>query len=97
MQIGRPCAIIAAAKASGCDAVHPGYGFLSERADFGRRCAQADLIFVGPVPAHLELFGDKARARAAAVAADVPVIHGMDRAVSLLEAQRSSRPCAAAR
>jgi acetyl/propionyl-CoA carboxylase alpha subunit len=74
-------AVIAAAKASGCDAVHPGYGFLSERADFAR------LIFVGPTPEHLELFGDKARARTAAVAADVPVIHGMDRAVSLQEAQ----------
>ena len=80
-------AVIAAAKASGCDAVHPGYGFLSERADFARRCAKAGLIFVGPTPGHLELFGDKARARTAAVAADVPVIHGMDRAVSLQEAQ----------
>jgi acetyl/propionyl-CoA carboxylase alpha subunit len=80
-------AIIAAAKASGCDAVHPGYGFLAERADFARRCAKAGLIFVGPAPAHLELFGDKPRARTAAVAADVPVIRGMDRAVSLNEAE----------
>jgi acetyl/propionyl-CoA carboxylase alpha subunit len=51
-------AVIAAAKASGCDAVHPGYGFLSERAEFARRCAKAGLIFVGPPPEHLELFGD---------------------------------------
>ena len=80
-------AVIAAAKASGCDAVHPGYGFLSERADFARRCATAGLLFVGPAPAHLELFGDKARARIAAIAADVPVICGIDRAVSLQEAQ----------
>jgi len=80
-------AIIAAAKASGCDAVHPGYGFLAERADFALRCAKAGLIFVGPSPSHLELFGDKAQARTAAVAADVPVIRGMDRAVSLQEAQ----------
>ncbi|HUB15284.1 MAG TPA: carboxyl transferase domain-containing protein [Acetobacteraceae bacterium] len=80
-------AIIAAAQASGCDAIHPGYGFLSERAEFARRCAQAGLIFIGPAPAHLELFGDKARARTAAVAADVPVIRGMDRAVSLAEAR----------
>jgi acetyl/propionyl-CoA carboxylase alpha subunit len=79
--------IIATAKASGCDAVHPGYGFLSERADFARRCAKAGLIFVGPSPEHLELFGDKARARMVAVAADVPVIRGIDRAVSLEEAQ----------
>jgi acetyl/propionyl-CoA carboxylase alpha subunit/acetyl-CoA carboxylase carboxyltransferase component len=80
-------AIIAVANASGCDAVHPGYGFLAERPDFARRCAQAGLIFVGPSPTHLELFGDKARARLAAVAADVPVIRGMDRAVSLQEAE----------
>jgi hypothetical protein len=76
-------AIIAAAKASGCDAVHPSNGFLAERADFARRCTKAGLIFVGPAPAHLELFGDKAWARTAAVAADVPVIRGMDSAVSL--------------
>jgi len=80
-------AIIAAARDTGCDAIHPGYGFLSERADFARRCAQAGLTFVGPAPEHLELFGDKARARKAAVAADVPVIRGMDRAVSMPEAQ----------
>jgi acetyl/propionyl-CoA carboxylase alpha subunit len=55
-------AIIAAAKTSGSDAVHPGYGLLAERADFARRCTKAGLIFVGPAPAHLELFGDKARA-----------------------------------
>ncbi len=80
-------AIIAAAKTCRCDAVHPGYGFLSERADFARRCAKAGLIFVGPTPAHLELFGDKARARMGAIAADVPVIRGVDRAASLKEAQ----------
>ena len=80
-------AIIAAAKVSGCDAIHPGYGFLAERADFGRRCADAGLIFIGPAPAHLELFGDKARARVAAAAAAVPVIRGVDRAVSLEEAR----------
>jgi acetyl/propionyl-CoA carboxylase alpha subunit len=84
-------AIIATAKTSGCDAVHPGYGFLSESADFARRCVEVGLIFVGSAPAHL-VFGDKARARTAAVAADVPVIRGMDRAVSLKERRRSSRP-----
>ena len=80
-------AVIAAAKASGCDAIHPGYGFLSEQAAFARRCAEAGLTFIGPAPEHLELFGDKARARTAAVAADVPVIRGMDHAVSLEEAR----------
>jgi acetyl/propionyl-CoA carboxylase alpha subunit len=53
----------AAATASGCDAIHPGYGFLAKRADFARMCAEVGLTFVGPDVAHLELFGDKARAR----------------------------------
>jgi len=79
--------LIAAAKAAACDAVHPGYGFLSERADFAQQCAQAGLVFVGPSVAHLKLFGDKARARAAALAADVPVTKGLDHAVTLQQAQ----------
>lgn len=80
-------ALIAAAKATDCNAVHPGYGFLAERADFARQCAAAGLRFVGPTPDHLDLFGDKARARAAATAAGVPVIRGLDHAVSLDEAK----------
>jgi acetyl/propionyl-CoA carboxylase alpha subunit/acetyl-CoA carboxylase carboxyltransferase component len=80
-------AILTAARASGCDAIHPGYGFLAERADFARRCAEAGVTFVGPDVAHLELFGDKARARAAAVAASVPVIRGLDHPVTLDEAR----------
>ncbi len=80
-------AILVAATDSGCDAIHPGYGFLAERADFARRCAASGLNFVGPDVATLELFGDKARARAAAVAASVPVIRGLDHAVTLDEAQ----------
>ena len=80
-------AVIAAATASGCDAIHPGYGFLAERGDFARMCAEAGLTFVGPDVAHLELFGDKARARIAAVAASVPVIRGLDHAVTLAEAR----------
>src|SRR5262245_58717407 len=80
-------AMIAVARASGCDAVHPGYGFLAERGDFARMCAEAGLTFVGPDVAHLELFGDKARARAAAAAASVPVLHGVDHAVTLDEAR----------
>src|SRR5688572_22768510 len=80
-------AVIAAATASGCDALHPGYGFLAERDDFARRCAEAGLTFVGPDVAHLELFGDKARARIAAAAASVPVIRGLDHAVTLAEAR----------
>lgn len=80
-------AVIAAAKDAGCDAVHPGYGFLAERADFAEACAAAGLIFVGPTPAHLSLFGDKAQARAAATTASVPVTRGIDRAVTLTEAE----------
>ena len=81
-------AIVAAAKAAGCDAIHPGYGFLAERASLARRCAEAGIVFVGPKAAHLELFGDKGRARAAAVAADVPVLAGCNSAVSLDEAKQ---------
>ena len=80
-------AVIAAAKAAGCDAIHPGYGFLAERGDFARHCAEAGLTFVGPDVANLQLFGDKARARGAAVAASVPVIRGLDHAVTLEEAR----------
>jgi acetyl/propionyl-CoA carboxylase alpha subunit len=80
-------ALIAAATASGCDAIHPGYGFLAERGDFARVCAEAGVTFVGPDVEHLELFGDKARARAAAVAASVPVSRGLDHAVTLDEAR----------
>ena len=79
--------VIAAAKASGCDAVHPGYGFLAERGDFARACADAGLTFVGPQVKHLELFGDKARARQAAAAASVPVIRGLNHAITLAEAK----------
>mgnify|MGYP002010263827 FL=1 len=80
-------AVLAAAKQHGCDAIHPGYGFLSERADFARCCEEQGIIFIGPRVQHLDLFGDKARARKAAVAADVPVLEGVDRSVSLDEAK----------
>lgn len=57
-------AVVTAARRSGCELVHPGYGFLSEDAEFAARCADAGLRFVGPSPEVLGLFGDKARARA---------------------------------
>ncbi len=78
--------VIAAAKATGADAIHPGYGFLAERADFARAVAAAGLTFVGPSPEHLDLFGDKAQARAAAIAASVPIMRGLDHAITLEEA-----------
>ena len=67
-------AILAAAKKSGVQLIHPGYGFLSEQPEFARACATAGYTFVGPDAAALELFGNKASARRAAVAADVPVL-----------------------
>jgi acetyl/propionyl-CoA carboxylase alpha subunit/acetyl-CoA carboxylase carboxyltransferase component len=71
-------AVIAAAKAGGCDAIHPGYGFLSESAAFARACAGAGIAFIGPSPEALEAFGDKAKARALAQRVRVPVIPGTE-------------------
>ncbi len=79
--------MIEVAREAGCDALHPGYGFLAENAAFARRCAEAGITFVGPAVEMLELFGDKTRARAAAAAAGVPVLRGPDGAVSLDEAR----------
>ncbi|TYB66751.1 urea carboxylase [Nonomuraea sp. PA05] len=69
-------AVLRAAKESGADAIHPGYGFLAEDARFAEQVEGAGLAFVGPTPAHLRTFGDKHTARAVAVAAGVPVFPG---------------------
>ncbi len=79
-------ALIQAAVAAGCDCVHPGYGFLAENADFAARCAAAGLVFVGPSPAALRLFGDKIQARAHAAANQVPVVPGSEVVLATAEA-----------
>ncbi len=78
--------VIAAAKLSGSDAVHPGYGFLAESPAFARRCGEAGLTFIGPSVESLDLLADKARTRAAAKAAGVPLMRGIDHPVTLAEA-----------
>jgi len=69
-------ALIATARETGCDCVHPGYGFLSENAAFARACAAAGLAFIGPKPETLELFGDKVAARAIARSLEIPTVPG---------------------
>ena len=77
--------IIEVAKSVGVDAIHPGYGFLSENIAFARRCEEEGLIFIGPTSEHLNMFGDKVKARDQAVQADIPVIPGSDGPVEDLE------------
>ncbi len=68
--------IVAAAKASGAEAIHPGYGFLSEKAEFAEACADAGLIFVGPPASAIRAMGSKSAAKALMEKAGVPVVHG---------------------
>ncbi|MBX0356580.1 pyruvate carboxylase [Halobacillus sp. Nhm2S1] len=77
--------IIEIAKSVGVDAIHPGYGFLSENIEFARRCEEEGLTFIGPTSEHLNMFGDKVKARDQAVQAEIPVIPGSDGPVSGLE------------
>lgn len=79
-------AIVKAAQQAGCDAVHPGYGFLSENAEFAEQVRAAGLRFVGPSADILRLFGDKVKARELAQAQDVPVIDGLSRIEDTAEA-----------
>lgn len=69
-------AVIAAARDAGCDAIHPGYGFLSENAAFAEQCQAAGLTFIGPPPEVLRILGDKAQARALAAGLEVPLLPG---------------------
>ena len=96
VRIGRPPpmdsylnvdAILAAANATRADAIHPGYGFLSERASFARAAIAAGLVFVGPAPEAIELLGDKLRARELARSAGVPIVPGTLSAAAIDRAQ----------
>ena len=84
----KPDTIVQAALGSACDAIHPGYGFLSERASLARFCEEEGVIFIGPTSGQIEAVGDKLRARAEALAAEVPVAPGgaaasLDEAVAM--------------
>ena len=83
--------IIRIAKDAGVDAIHPGYGFLSENVEFAKRCEQEGIIFIGPKSKHLDMFGDKVKAREQAILANIPVIPGTDGPVSLEEVQAFGR------
>jgi len=83
-------AIIAAATTTGCEAVHPGYGFLSENAEFVRACEENDLVFIGPGAEVMERMGDKARAKAEMRAAGVPLVPGMEGIASSDEARAAA-------
>ena len=78
--------IVSLALAEGCDAVHPGYGFLSENADFAARLEASGVTFVGPTPAVLAALGDKAQARALAADCGIPVLRGSAGSLTLAEA-----------
>ena len=79
--------IVAVAQETGCDAIHPGYGFISENAAFARLCAQAGIAFVGPQPEVLDLFGDKTQARRFAAQHGVDIVAGTNGATTLEQAQ----------
>ena len=84
--------IISIAKKSDCDAIHPGYGFLSENADFAKACEDNGIIFIGPKPEHIELFGDKMASKVAMKKVGVPVLEGTDEpVVNIKEGEKIAR------
>lgn len=84
-------AILEAAKATGAEAIHPGYGFLSENPDFAEACASAGIVFIGPSPAHMRAFGLKHKARELALAAGVPLAPGSDLVSGLPAAEAEAK------
>ncbi len=83
-------AILAACELTGAEAVHPGFGFLSENAAFARTCEKCGVAFIGPSPEAMEMMGNKAAAKAAMKGADVPVVPGSDGAVSTLDEAKAA-------
>jgi pyruvate carboxylase len=81
--------IISLAKQKEVDAIHPGYGFLSENVNFARRCREEGIIFIGPEPEVMEQLGDKVRAKEVAIAAGVPIIEDSKEPLSSFEVARS--------
>ena len=77
--------ILSLAKAKDVDAIHPGYGFLSENEEFARRCAEEDILFIGPELKHLDMFGNKTRARETAISAGLDVIPGTEGKISSVD------------
>ena len=80
--------ILSATTRLGCDAIHPGYGFLSENAEFARLVEQCGMVFIGPDASVIEQMGDKAAAKALMIRAGVPVVPGSDGVVPSLEEAR---------
>src|SRR5438270_10178315 len=88
LRIGR---IVDAARAHCAEAIHPGYGFLSENAEFAAACEAAGIVFIGPSAAAIRAMGSKTAGRATAVGVGVPVVPGTDNGVTLRDAREFTR------